>query len=74
MKRYRNRDGHSGVTAYELGADFIRLRFVNGEVYEYTDAATGHEHVQSMQVLARVGEGLATYVSRYVHDAYARKL
>jgi hypothetical protein len=43
-------------------------------VYEYTDATTGREHVQNMQELARAGEGLATYVSRFVHDAYARKL
>jgi hypothetical protein len=62
------------VVAYELGAGFIRIRFVNGEVYEYTDATTGREHVQNMQELARAGEGLATYVSRFVHDAYARKL
>jgi len=27
-----------------------------------------------MQQLARAGRGLATYVSRFVHDAYARKL
>jgi len=44
MKRYRNLDGHSGVTAYECGDGFIRVRFVNGEVYEYTDEVTGREH------------------------------
>jgi hypothetical protein len=27
-----------------------------------------------MQRLAQAGRGLATYVSRFVHDAYARKL
>jgi hypothetical protein len=74
MQRYRNLDGHSGVTAYDIGDGLIRIRFVNGEGYEYTDAVTGREHVQNMQVLARAGEGLATYVSRFVHDAYARKL
>ena len=74
MKRYRNLDGNSGVTAYQCGDGFIRIRFVNGDIYEYTDKATGPEHVANMQQLARAGHGLATYVSRFVHDAYARKL
>jgi len=74
MKRYRNLDGHSGVTAYECGDGFIRIRFVNGETYEYTDEITGRAHVANMQKLAQAGLGLATYVSRFVHDAYARKL
>jgi hypothetical protein len=74
MQRYRNLDGDSGVSAYELGEDWIRIRFVGGETYEYTDAVTGAEHVQNMQTLAEAGEGLATYISKFVHDAYARKL
>lgn len=74
MHRYRNLDGHSGVVAYELGEGSIRIRFVGGETYEYTDASSGAEHVRNMQILAQAGEGLATYVSKFVHDAYARKL
>jgi hypothetical protein len=74
MKRYRNLDGNSGVTAYECGDGFIRIRFVNGDTYEYTDKTTGPEHVANMQKLARAGRGLATYVSRFVHDDYAHKL
>jgi hypothetical protein len=74
MKRYRNLDGNSGATAYECGDGFIRIRFVNGDTYEYTDKAPGPEHVANMQQLARAGRGLATYVSRFVHDDYARKL
>ena len=74
MKRYRNLDGHSGVTAYECGDGFIRVCFVNGDIYEYTDKATGREHIANMQKLAQAGLGLSTYVSRFVHDDYARKL
>ncbi|KRA31778.1 hypothetical protein ASD68_14160 [Rhodanobacter sp. Root627] len=74
MKRYRNLDGHSGVTAYECGDGFIRVRFVNGDIYEYTAKATGREHIANMQKLAQAGLGLSTYVSRFVHDDYARKL
>jgi hypothetical protein len=74
MKRYRNLDGNSGVTAYECGDGFIRVRFVNGDIYEYTDKTTGREHIANMQELAQAGQGLSTYVSRFVHDDYARKL
>ena len=74
MKRYRNLDGNSGVAAYEIGDGFIRIRFVNGDVYEYTDEVTGAEHSANMRKLAHAGLGLASYVSRFVHDDYARKL
>jgi hypothetical protein len=73
MQHYANRDGHSGVTAYELGPGRIRVRFVSGETYEYTAAVTGAEHVRNMRQCAEAGQGLATYISRFVHDAYARK-
>lgn len=74
MLRYRNLDGHSGVVAYASGEGWIRIRFVGGQTYEYTDAATGPEHVRNMRMLAQAGEGLATYVSRFVREAYARRL
>ncbi|HET6431790.1 hypothetical protein [Dyella sp.] len=74
MKRYRNLSGHSGVTAYQCGDGFIRVRFVNGDTYEYTDQVPGPEHVRNLCFCAEAGEGLATYISRFVRDAYARKL
>jgi hypothetical protein len=74
MKRYRNLHGDSGVAAYETGPDFIRVRFIGDGTYEYTARATGSEHVRNMQRLALAGRGLATYISRHVHDAWARKL
>ena len=72
MRPYRNLDGHSGVVAYELGANFIRVRFVNGEDYTYSDANAGMEHVRNMQALAKAGEGLSGYISKHVHDLYDR--
>jgi hypothetical protein len=74
MKRYRNLGGDSGVTGYRVGDGLIHVRFVDGDIYEYTDLATGHEHVEHMQSLAQSGRGLATYISRFVHGTYARKL
>jgi len=73
MHPYRNVDGHSGVIAYEPGEGWIRLRFVNGKEYRYTDATTGAEHVRNMQMLAQAGQGLASYVSKFVHDDFERE-
>ena len=73
MQPYRNLDGHSGVVAYELGEDWIDVRFVNGQSYRYSRASAGAEHVRNMQALAQGGEGLATYISKFVHDDYDRE-
>ena len=74
MKRYANLSGISGVTAYAIGDASILVRFVNGDLYEYDASSPGARHVQNMQMLAQAGEGLATYISRFVRDNYARKL
>lgn len=75
MKRYRNLSGKkTGVASYESGDGFIRVRFVNGETYEYTHAKPGRMHVRNMQQLAAAGLGLSTYISRFVRENYARKL
>lgn len=74
MKRYRNLHGDSGVDTYETGRDSIRVRFIDDGTYEYTAEVTGREHVRNMQRLAEAGRGLATYISRHVRDAWARKL
>jgi len=41
MERYKNIDGDSGVTGYEVGADFIRVQFSTGAVYLYTYESAG---------------------------------
>jgi hypothetical protein len=75
MKRYENLSGKSGIEAYEIGDDFIAVRFNTGTVYWYTDASVGASHVAAMARLARSGRGLSTYISRHddVKDNYARK-
>lgn len=65
MKRYANRSGNSGVLAYELRADAIRVKFRNGEVYVYTRASAGAQAVVAMSALAEAGQGLSTFISRY---------
>ena len=75
MERYRNLSGDSGVDAYEIGDDFIKVRFTPGVVYWYTAASAGARHVAALKRLARRGQGLGTYISQHpeVREGYARK-
>lgn len=71
MKPYKNISGKSGVWAYLIGPDWIKVKFGrNGETYTYSYRSAGIEHVERMKVLAEAGKGLATYINRHVRDLY----
>ena len=74
MKPYGNRSGTSPISAFETGPDTITVRFVDGAAYVYNVRSAGQKHIAAMQRLAVDGKGLATYITRYVKDRYARKL
>ena len=74
MERYGNRTGKSGVIGFELVDDAIEIEFVGGERYRYGERAPGRAHVANMRRRARMGRGLATYISRFVGDNYEEKL
>ena len=74
MPRYKNLEGTSGVVAYECAPGAIAVRFIDGDVYIYTDGSTGRATVEQMQALARKGRGLSTFISRYVRDRYFEKM
>ena len=73
MERYLNLSGDSGVTNYEVGTDFIHVRFRGGTTYRYSHLRTGQYHVNRMKALAVAGRGLGTYISQHVRDQYERK-
>ena len=73
MKRYHNIGGHSGVIAYEIGTDFIRVQFSDNSIYLYTSAATGSDNVDCMKRLASDGNGLNSFINTTVRNKYARK-
>ena len=73
VKRYQSADG-SGVAAYETGPGWIIIRFHRGGTYRYDARNPGALHVTEMQRLADSGEGLNTYINKYVRDDYAERL
>lgn len=72
--RYGDLDGNSGVTAYELGPDFIKVRFIDGETYLYNSVRPGAAHVARMKALATRGRGLASYINKHIRKNHAGKL
>lgn len=67
MERYRNSGGDSGVSSFEIGADYITVKF-SGSFRSYRKA--GQNHVETMKRLARSGRGLNSYINRYVKNLY----
>jgi aminopeptidase-like protein len=73
MQPYGNLAGNSGVTAFDILRDGIKVRFVNGGTYLYDYRVPGRAHVEEMKRLARAGRGLSTYIARF-GAAYAEKV
>ncbi|MDQ0141620.1 hypothetical protein [Cupriavidus necator] len=73
MEPYRNLSGQSGVVAYELGQDHIRVQFDNGRVYTYDYQSTGRSQVEQMKRLATAGRGLCSFISQVVGKHFAHR-
>lgn len=73
MERYLNKSGSSGVFAYEIGSDFIKVKFTDTvRTYTYSYRRAGSIHVENMKQLAYEGRGLNSYIKRYVNNLYDR--
>lgn len=73
MTPYGNFSSDSGVIAYEIGSDFIKVQFRHSaKLYVYDSWKPGLSHVQRMQSLAAAGRGLSTYISQHVKKNYSR--
>lgn len=73
MKPYQGTDGDSGIAAYECGPGWIAVRFRRGGTYRYDGRHPGAAHVLEMQRLAEAGDGLNTYINRFVRDDYSER-
>ena len=73
MTPYRNLGGDSNVSAYENGADWVRVQFNDGSVYTYTVNSAGSNNINHMKSLAVRGYGLNGYINSYARKLYAHK-
>lgn len=74
MDRYKNRGGNSGVASYEISQTEIKVQFRDGAIYLYNYQSTGSINVEHMKQLAIAGQGLNSFISRFVRKCYAAKL
>jgi hypothetical protein len=74
VETYVNRSGDSGITAYEIGADYIVVQFIGGDVYRYTYRSAGKRAIETMKKLAATGKGLSTYISQTIRQQYEKRL
>lgn len=74
MQPYKDRTGDSGIAAYELGEGSITIEFHKGGVYLYNAERPGASHVHEMRKLAEFGDGLNTYINKFVRRNHAGKI
>lgn len=74
MEPYRNSSGNSGIIAFEIGTNFVRVQFRHGGPYLYTYQSAGITNVDEMKRLARLGQGLNTFINQTpaVRNGYVR--
>lgn len=70
MQEYKNLSGDSGVLAFEIGTDYIRVQFKDSRIYKYSYGKAGRLHVDTMKELAIAGKGLSSYIARNVRYSY----
>ena len=74
MENYKNLGGNSGVKAFEIGSDFIKVKFSDNSIYLYSYRKPGRSHVETMKTLAKNGSGLNSYINLNVKFSYEAKL
>lgn len=73
MQRYLDIDGDSNVEAYDIGPDYIRVKFFGtAKIYQYSYQSAGRENVETMKGLAKNGDGLNSFINRNVKYLYVR--
>ncbi|MCK9183133.1 MAG: hypothetical protein M0P13_09695 [Fibrobacteraceae bacterium] len=73
MQRYKNLNGDSNISSFELGNDSITIQFKEGSIYVYTYESAGMSNVETMKQFAQSGSGLNSFIMRNARNLYARK-
>jgi len=68
MTVYSNKGGESGVSKYEIKENST------GVQYLYTYESAGVENIEAMKELAILGEGLNSFINKYVRRDFQLKV
>lgn len=70
---YKDIDGDSGVSAYEIGIDFIDVQFKQAiKIYRYSYESAGKDNVEIMKALAKSGDGLNSFINKNARTLYVK--
>ncbi len=71
MQRYKNLNGDSNVESFELGYDYIIVKFFGTtRLYTYSYSKAGVNHVEQLKSLALSGRGLNSYINKNTRKLY----
>jgi len=71
---YRDLSGNSSIIGYEIGIDYIDVKFNDYSIYRYSYSSCGKDNVKNMGFLAMEGSGLCQYIIKHCYKKYERKL
>ncbi|HSY60872.1 MAG TPA: hypothetical protein VK796_03300 [Cytophaga sp.] len=63
MEKYINFTGGSNITHYEIGDEYIILKYKKG-IVEYRASKNSQKHIDEMKALAKKGSGLSRYITK----------
>ena len=63
MQKYNDIDGDSNIDKFEMGDDYIVVKFMDGGTYTYSYSSAGSYHIEEMKRLALSHDGLNAYIN-----------
>ena len=78
MENYKNLNGKSKISKYQIGSDSIIVEFKvpsrsGCTIYEYSYTSAGQSNIEHMKELATQGFGLNTFIDENVRELYKDK-
>jgi hypothetical protein len=70
LKVYEGAD-KSGVSAFQIGENYIIIKFKDEKIYLYDEQRPGKMHVNEMKNRAVEGKQLSTYINKKIKENYA---
>ena len=71
MQIYLDINHDSNVEAFEIGPDYIDVKFHGtAKIYRYSYRSAGRDNVERMKRLARNGDGLNSFINTNVRYGY----
>lgn len=59
-----------GVRGFEIGPDSIDIEFHTGWIYRFSYQRPGQPRVEKMKQLAESGQGLTTFINKFVKNRF----